>query len=117
LPLELVNATRWNHPSRTSTETGAVGTTSVAALTGRKIKLGAGGGFGLSACLLDPLKQAASTFGANTPTASADIARRRLIGGGTLALLTTDKDTGRTAVITKRAVTTRSPPALVQVSV
>ncbi len=89
LPAEFVNATRWNHPSRTSTLTRAVGTTSWAASAGRKVKLGAGGGFGFSACLLAPPKQAASRFGANTPTASADMARRRLIGGGTLAVLTT----------------------------
>ncbi len=86
-------------------------------MAGRKVKLGAGGGFAFSDCLLDPLKQAANTFGANTPTTSADQARRRLIDGGLLAVFTRDKDTGENALTLKSAATTRSRPAPVRVPV
>ena len=56
---------------------------------------GAGGSF-FSACLVMVLPaHAANTLGANTPSPRAVKARRRLIGGGELDVLTTPKDTVR----------------------
>ena len=94
LPSALVRVTRWNQPSRTSTRTGVVGTTSDAAFAGVYVSDGADGA---SAApwdgLFDLPMQAASAPGATTPTASAVRARRRFIGGNGLAGLTCSKDT------------------------
>src|ERR1700751_3484732 len=81
LPVEFVNATRWNQPSRTSTLIGAVGATSLAASVGRNFSSGAAGGFDCSACWLNPPKQEANRFGAMIPTARVVKARRRLTDG------------------------------------
>ena len=91
LPAELVNATCWNQPSRTSTLIAAVGSTSVALSAGRNVKLASAGGLAFSACLLDPPKQAASTLGAKMPTARVVKARRRVTGERPRAVSTTQK--------------------------
>src|SRR5271166_4223574 len=91
LPDELVNATCWNQPSRTSTVIGAVGNTSVVLSAGRNVTLTSAGGLAFSDCLLDPPKQAASTFGAKMPTARVVKARRRFTGVRPRAVATTQK--------------------------
>src|SRR5271156_2329897 len=94
LPDELVNATCWNHPSRTSMLIGVVGSTSVALSAGRNVTLASGGGLAFSDCLVDPPKQAANTLGAKTPTARVARARRRVTGEKPRAVSTTNQHTG-----------------------
>src|SRR5271157_3336759 len=94
LPAELVSATCWNQPSRTSTLIGVVGSTSVVLSAGRNVTLASGGGLAFSDCLLDPPKHAANTLGAKTPTARVVRARRRVTGERSRAVLTTQQDTG-----------------------
>src|ERR1700761_8803140 len=89
LPEELVNATCWNQPSRTSTLIAAVGTTSVVLSAGRNVTLTSAGGLAFSDCLLDPPKQAANTLGARMPTARVVRARRRVTGVRLRAVSTT----------------------------
>src|SRR6201996_2820683 len=91
LPEELVNATCWNQPSRTSPVIGAVGNTPVVLAAGRNVRLTSAGGLAFSDCLLDPPKQAASTFGAKIPTARVVKARRRVTGVRPRAVFTTQK--------------------------
>src|SRR5271168_5509211 len=95
LPDEFVNATFCNQPSPTWTLIGAIGTTSPAASAGSNFRRSAGGAF-FSDCLVPVPAHAASRPGANTPAPRAANAKRRLIGGGALDMLTTIKDTGRT---------------------
>src|SRR5246127_5701014 len=94
LPAELVSATCWNQPSRTSTLIAAVGTTSVVLSAGRNVTLTSAGGLAFSECLLDPPKQAANTLGAKMPTARVVRARRRVTGVRLRAVSTTQQDTG-----------------------
>src|ERR1700691_4310745 len=94
LPDELVNATCWNQPSRTSTLIGVVGSTSVVLSAGRNVTLASGGGLDFSHCLVDPPRQAANTLGAKTPTARVARARRRVTGEKPRAVSTTNQDTG-----------------------
>src|ERR1700761_1546405 len=91
LPEELVNATCWNQPSRTSTVIGAVGNTPVVLSPVRNVRLTSAGGLAFSDCLLDPPKQAASTFGAKMPTARVVKARRRFTGVWLRSVFTTQK--------------------------
>src|SRR5271163_3385578 len=91
LPDELVNATCWNHPSRTSMLIGVVGSTSVVLSAGRNVTLASVGGLAFSDCLVDPPKHAANTLGAKTPTARVVRARRRVTGERPRAVLTTSR--------------------------
>src|SRR5271157_778174 len=91
LPAELVSATCWNQPSRTSTLIGVVGSTSVVLSAGRNVTLASAGGLAFSACLVDPPKHAANTLGAKTPTARVVRARRRVTGERRRAVLTTSR--------------------------
>src|SRR5580692_7615183 len=91
LPAELVSATCWNQPSRTSTLIAAVGSTSVALSAGRNVILASAGGLAFSDCLADPPKHAANTLGAKTPTARVARARRRVTGEGSREVLTSSR--------------------------
>src|ERR1700727_1219663 len=96
LPAELLNATCWNQPSRTSTLIDAVGNTLVALSAGRNVTAASAGGLALFDCLVDPPKHAANTLGAKTPTARVVRARRRVTGDKPRALSTRVQDTGGT---------------------
>src|ERR1700722_9313833 len=104
LPDELVNATCWNHPSRTSMLIGVVGSTSVALSAGRTAPLASAGGLAFSDCLVDPPKHAANTLGAKTPTARVARARRRVTGEKPRAVSTTNQDTGENDLTCARAL-------------
>src|SRR3984885_7173179 len=91
LPAELLNATCWNQPSRTSTLIDAVGNTLVALSAGRNVTAASAGGLAFSDCLVDPPKHAANTLGAKTPTARVVRARRRVNGERSRAVLTTSR--------------------------
>src|ERR1700722_13760441 len=104
LPDELVNATCWNHPSRTSMLIGVVGSTSVALSAGRNVTLASAGGLAFSDCLVDPPKHAANTLGAKTPTARVARARRRVTGEKPRAVSTTNQDTGENDLTCARAL-------------
>src|SRR6478752_5837363 len=82
LPSALVSVTRWNQPSRTSTRTCDVGTTSEAAFFGVKVSDGLDGAGAASDGAFDLPLHAASTPGATTPTANAVRARRLFRCGG-----------------------------------
>src|ERR1700722_11664151 len=104
LPAELVSATCWNQPSRTSTLIAAGGSTSVALSAGRNVILASAGGLAFSDCLADPPKHAANTLGAKTPTARVARARRRVTGEKPRAMSTTNQDTGENDPTRARAL-------------
>ncbi len=107
LPDEFDSVTCWNHPSLTSTLTGAVGTTFWAASAGWYFSRSAGCSF-FSASLAVPPPQAASTPGASAPIPRVAKATRRLNGRGALDGVTKIKDTGENRATLPRQIGRRA---------